>query len=47
MRTPMGMVGLEVEPTPLVEGLISELVAQAVSEGEIGRGGAEEILTIR
>lgn len=47
MRTPMGMFDLEVEPTPLVEGLVSELIVQAVSEGEIGRGRAEEILSIR
>lgn len=46
-RTPMNMVGVETTPEPLVQGLISELVAQAVIDGEIGRGRAREILSIR
>lgn len=47
VRTPMEMVGLECAATPLVSGLVSELVAQAFADGEISRGRAEEVLRIR
>lgn len=46
-RTPMETLGLECEATPLVSGLVSELVARAVADGEISRGRAVEILRIR
>jgi hypothetical protein len=46
-RTPLDMLGLEVDAEPLVRGLVSELVAVAVSEGDITQGRANEILSIR
>jgi hypothetical protein len=46
-RTPPDCVGLEVSPTELTEGLLSELTILAASEGAISKGRAEEILTVR
>lgn len=46
-RTPLEMLGLDVDEGPLPSGLVSELVAAAVSEGEISEGRAMEILSIR
>jgi Zn-dependent peptidase ImmA (M78 family)/transcriptional regulator with XRE-family HTH domain len=47
LRTPPEMFGVEVEPTDLVSGYASELVLQAAAEGELSRGRAAEILSIR
>jgi len=47
LRTPPDMFGVEIEPSDLVSGYASELVLQAVAEGEISRGRAAEILSLR
>lgn len=44
-RTPPELFGLEVKTTPLVEGLLSELIIQACVDGLITRGRAREVLS--
>jgi Zn-dependent peptidase ImmA (M78 family) len=47
LRTAPERVGIEVEPSPLAAGLLSELALRACSEGVIDRQRAAEILSIR
>jgi Zn-dependent peptidase ImmA (M78 family) len=46
-RTPPESLGLEVEPSLLAKGLLSELALRACAEGLIGKHRAAEILTIQ
>jgi Zn-dependent peptidase ImmA (M78 family)/transcriptional regulator with XRE-family HTH domain len=46
-RTPPGLVGIEVMPTPLVDGYLSELAILAAEEGVISKGRAAEILSLQ
>ncbi len=46
-RTSPDQFGLEVEPSNLVRGLVSEKVIVAFVEGGISRGRAMEILSLR
>ena len=46
-RTPPDYFGIEVQPTELTEGLLSELTIMAASDGAISKGRAEEILSLR
>jgi Zn-dependent peptidase ImmA (M78 family)/transcriptional regulator with XRE-family HTH domain len=47
VRTPPAMFGIEVDPTPLTEGLLSETTLIACSEGLISQARAAEILSLR
>lgn len=40
-------VGLELEPSELAQGLVSELALRACAEASLSRGRAEEILSFQ
>jgi Zn-dependent peptidase ImmA (M78 family)/transcriptional regulator with XRE-family HTH domain len=46
-RTPPGLVGIEIMPTQLVAGYLSELAILAAEEGVISKGRAAEILSLQ